>query len=171
MKKERWKSIPEHDGYEVSDRGRVRSVDRIIHRQRQGGVVEYLMRGRLLKQGLSGSGYLQVALGRGKSFLVHRLVAIAFVAGDTALTVNHKDFVRTNNYFKNLEFLSQSGNVQHSYDGGLRKQHGLTQPVIVGDESYPSMLSAAQAIGRCVGSVASAISKGHKVAGMVAKNG
>lgn len=47
---------------------------------------------------------------------VHRLVAIAFCDGrsEERNEVNHIDYNRTNNYYKNLEWVTHRENVQHS---------------------------------------------------------
>ena len=67
-----WKLVPEYDGkYEVSDQGRVRSFQRYPQ-------------GRILRPGRMPSGHLSVALGRGNSQCVHKLVLLAFVGAAPA---------------------------------------------------------------------------------------
>jgi hypothetical protein len=62
-----WKSIPGYEGcYEISDQGQVRSFQRYPQ-------------GRILRPGRMPSGHLSVALGRGNSQCVHKLVLLAFV--------------------------------------------------------------------------------------------
>ncbi len=57
---------------------------------------------------------------------VHRLVAGAFIGPcPPGKEVNHKDGDKTNNRADNLEYLTKSENVLHSYRNGLR-----TPPVI-----------------------------------------
>lgn len=61
----------------------------------------------------------------GKGFLIHRLVADAFVPNpDGKLTVNHKDGDKLNNNYSNLEWATQGENNQHSINMGLRLQRG-----------------------------------------------
>ena len=44
-----WKPIPGHDGYEVSDHGRVRSIDRVIDQSsRYGTTMQRRLKGKLL---------------------------------------------------------------------------------------------------------------------------
>lgn len=75
MEEERWLSVVGYEGqYEVSDLGRVRSLDRVIW-DRNGRCVR--LRGKLIKPGRTGN-RVTVAL-NGKSFYVHNLVLIAFV--------------------------------------------------------------------------------------------
>ena len=75
---ELWRPIDGYDGlYEVSDLGRVRSLDRIIETSK--GLRKY--RGRVLRQSQSAK-YLTVTinyLGRATTHYVHKLVADAFL--------------------------------------------------------------------------------------------
>ena len=162
-----WKPIEGHPFYEVSNLGRVRSLDRIV--QGRGFVKEVFQAGRILKLARCSNGYLAVNIGgSGKRELVHRLVAIAFVPGDQSLTVNHKDLVRSNNAATNLEWLSYSDNHRHSYASNTRKKHVWMRAVIVGGIEYPSVSEAARTLNVCSGSVSSAIRYNHKVKGLEA---
>ena len=52
----------------------------------------------------------------GKSFLVHRLIAETFIETRNAnLQVNHKDLDGYNNKVSNLEWMTQSENIKHSF--------------------------------------------------------
>lgn len=165
---EQWLPIEGYPGYEVSDHGRVRSLDRVVSaRNRWGSISHRQTKGRMLKIQKCTNDYLFVALGRNRHALVHRLVARAFVQGHRPdLDVNHLDGRRDNNIPSNLEWVNRSANVQHSYDVLGRKQHKRTIPVSVGGVGYESMLSAAKAIGVCPGSISSALTCNHKVRGM-----
>lgn len=72
------------------------------------------------------TGYLYVSLWKnniGKTFSVHRLVALAFLPNPNNLPViNHKDSNRTNPHKDNLEWVSQTDNIQHGYDFGFMTQ-------------------------------------------------
>lgn len=105
-----WKPVVGYEGlYEVSNFGRVRSVDHYVHHYRGGLKV---VRGRILKPSFSGTGYLQVRLGaKSNNHLVHRLVAEAFIPNpDNLPQVNHKDEDKTNNCVENLEWCSAKYN-------------------------------------------------------------
>lgn len=96
--------------YEVSNFGNVRSV---VGGKRQG---------KVLKGGKRFRNYLSVSLckdGVYKSYLVHRLVAEAFISnpGNRA-TVNHKDNDQTNNNISNLEWATHSENELHAHTKG-----------------------------------------------------
>jgi hypothetical protein len=77
---ERWVPVAGFEGaYEVSDLGRVRSLDRVIVVPgRCGRPCEKHIRGRILKSAATGRGYLKVFLGQGNGRYVHTLVAEAF---------------------------------------------------------------------------------------------
>lgn len=65
------------------------------------------------------NGYIRVSLwrhGKGKHFLVHRLVANAFIPNpDNLEMVNHKDGNKLNNDVSNLEWCDASHNMRHAY--------------------------------------------------------
>lgn len=81
--------------------------------------------GKLLAPHLTPKGYhrLQLASGEGtKNKLVHVLVAEAFIGPAPAddHQINHKDGDKQNNRDSNLEWVTQSENMQHAYDNGLK---------------------------------------------------
>lgn len=72
-----------------------------------------------------GSGYLNIRIHidqkHCKTYLVHRLVAGAFIPNPNNLPqVNHIDGDKTNNAVKNLEWCTQSENIKHSIRIGLK---------------------------------------------------
>lgn len=78
-----------------------------------------------LKQYTDKRGYKEVALypaggAKRKMMLVHRAVAMAWISGDHSLTVNHKDGNKSNNCVENLEWISGSENLSHSFKAGFR---------------------------------------------------
>lgn len=120
-RQEEWEPVRSfEDFYEVSSLGRVRSLDRTITR-RDGATKRF--KGRILSSAKHNSGYRSVTLakeGVNKSFLVHRLVAEAFLPrAPYHEEVNHKDGNKTNNAVENLEWCSRSENIQHSIKIGL----------------------------------------------------
>lgn len=79
---------------------------------------------RFMKQCSNGR-YMKVALcikGKLKQFLVHRLVAKAFVPNPNNLPfVSHKDSNRLNCVVENLEWCNRSYNIKYSYDNNNRR--------------------------------------------------
>lgn len=80
----------------------------------------YNSKGRILKPCTSANGYLRVSLNNGtekhKRFLIHRLVAQAFIPNPDKLPqINHIDQDKTNNGAENLEWCSPLHNLNHSH--------------------------------------------------------
>lgn len=114
--------IPEYQGlYEVSECGKVRSVDRTTT-DKNGKV--YTRKGSILKQTPhKTTSYLTVSLwknNKGKTLYVHRLVAQVFVFNHHGKPmVNHIDSNRHNNHASNLEWVTAEENAQHALESGL----------------------------------------------------
>lgn len=117
---EEWRAIEGYEGYyEVSDRGRVRSLDRVVV-DKLGRSVSY--RGIVLSPKLDVYGYLHVGLScesKQKMCRVHRLVAKSFLPASDMPEVNHIDFDKTNNNAENLEWATPRSNTDHAIAGGL----------------------------------------------------
>ena len=99
---EEWRPVVGYEGlYEVSNTGRVRSLDKYDSMNR-------FLRGRILRLFTDGLGYLRAQLysnSKRKSFLVHRLVAQAFIPNpDNLPQVNHRDENPSNDNVENLEW-------------------------------------------------------------------
>ena len=91
----------------------------------EGGEVWSDRRGIYLSQGWGGGKrYRSVCLsvnGKVKGFMVHRLVALAFVDNpDGKPEVNHIDGDRENNHASNLEWCTRLENVHHAMRTGLK---------------------------------------------------
>lgn len=167
---EEWRDISGHPGYQVSSAGRVRSLDRMaLVKNRWGGMSSRTLPGRVLKPQPFTNGYLSVHLGRGPSYLVHRLVCAAFVSEDNNLQVNHKNGQRQDNRVENLEWVTCSDNHKHSYRELTRKKHKLTVAVeLIGQDHsvrFDSALNAARFLEVSPGSISSASLRNHKCKG------
>lgn len=109
MEQEIWNEIKGFDGnYSVSSEGRVRSNGLLKGKN---------SKVRILKTELSKKGYLRVGLtkdGKQKKYLVHRLVAIAFLDNPNNLPeVNHRNEIKTDNRVENLEWMSRRDNMNY----------------------------------------------------------
>ena len=122
-----WKAIEGYEGkYEVSNLGRVRSLDQQLPFTTRWGTIAYrLAKGKMLTARKIHGGYLGVLFkvqGHTEMKLVHRLVAKAFVPNPQDLeTVNHIDEDKTNNRADNLEWMSRADNVRYG-TGSQRKR-------------------------------------------------
>lgn len=115
IEKEIWKDICGFEGlYQVSDKGRVRSLDRIIWNKASGAYQS--LKGKVLKP-IDNGDYWYVDLRNGKSHKkvsVHRLVAQSFLPNLTNLGyVNHKDENKRNNRLDNLEWCTPQYNAYY----------------------------------------------------------
>ena len=124
--KEEWKPIKDYEGlYEVSNTGKVRSLDRVVEYTGRRTGETRLHKGHEIKATLKKSGYWQVSLNKDnirKSFRLHRLVAAAFVINsnpDKFDVVNHLDGNKSNNCADNLEWTDNFGNMQHAAANNL----------------------------------------------------
>lgn len=111
-----WKDIPDYEGlYQVSNLGRVKSLERIIYKPT---IDVYQKRySRIMKTSLNEDGYRHLNLkneGKSKDFLVHRLVALAFILNPENKTqIDHINTVRTDNRVENLRWVTPSENVRN----------------------------------------------------------
>ena len=119
--KEEWKDIEGYESkYQVSNYGNVKSLSRVKKNHSKLQIIH----GRVLKPERTRLGYLRISLsrdGKEKRFLVHRLVADAFIGKNDGLEINHKDGNKANNHFSNLEWVTRGENIKHAFKTGLNK--------------------------------------------------
>lgn len=122
------------DRYDVSDSGTVKRKDN----------------GKILRKHINDSGYEVVCLwlaGKDKHYRVHRLVAEAFIPNTgNKPQVNHKDGNKLNNNVNNLEWATNSENIQHRY---YKLNSGTMQKVkcVETDMIYQSEMEAERITG------------------------
>jgi hypothetical protein len=127
-----WKTVDGYDALEVSNVGRVRTLDSIRSSFRMGRPNQQLKKGGVMSPFLGNHGYLHVAPKIGKQrkkLLVHRLVAKAFVHGFfEKASVNHIDGNKLNNRVENLEWITLAENTAHQWKIGLIDLRGEKHP-------------------------------------------
>lgn len=101
-----WKDIDGYPNYQVSNMGRVKSLN-------------YKLTGKekIMNICNGGSGYLKICLskdGKRKQYFIHRLVAQAFIPNPNNLPqVNHRDEDKQNNSVENLEWCDAKYNMNY----------------------------------------------------------
>ena len=131
--------IPGYEGYCVNQSGITKSIERDLMLR------QYPLDGYLIVDTFRGS--------RTETLPVHRAVALAWIVNprpEDFNLVNHRDGIRTNNWWENLEWTDYSGNNYHAVNTGLRvdnigcKIRDFTTGEVV---DFPSMAQAAEAMG------------------------
>lgn len=112
--KEIWKEIEGFSKYQVSNYGRIKSLD-----------FNGTKKKKILTPVVTRKGYLHVNLysnRKMKSIPIHRIVAKAFIENpEDKPQVNHIDGNKKNNNVNNLEWCTNQENVIHAFKTGLNK--------------------------------------------------
>lgn len=153
-----WRDIPGFKGYQASNLGKIRSLDRFV--PGKNGSTRFV-KGYVLKPGLTsyekGRGYYRVRL-NGKFYLVHILIWITFKGPiPEGMQVNHINEDKLDNQISNLNLLSPSRNstwgtrverVKSKTTNG-KCSKGVSQFTISGEfvKYYPSQHEAARETG------------------------
>lgn len=150
-----WKDIPGFNGYyQVSSFGRVKSLARKTNNQY--GKNDFILSPGWIHN--KENGYLFVCLcknGLKKRFLVHRLVAEAFIPNpDNLPQVNHKDENQRNNCVENLEWCGCDYNINYgnrTYKAAFKKSIPVFQYTKSGVfvKEYCSAVEAERKTGIC----------------------
>lgn len=141
FEKEVWKTIEGYgERYQISNYGRVWNT-----------VTQKYMKPQLKK-----TGYYNINLMRANKKIVtervHRLVALYFCQKPEGCNVvNHLDCDKGNNYYKNLEWTTVSGNTKHCYENNVQFKQQLHTISKLGAEKKVLFLRVEDINGKCVG--------------------
>jgi len=110
---EQWTILKDFPAYAISNYGRVKRV--------LPGVATQI--GRLLSPWVSSNGYAYVDLWKNNTryrFKVHQLIASTFIGPcPKGKEINHKDGIKINNIYNNLEYVTHKQNSDHAHKLGL----------------------------------------------------
>lgn len=147
-----WKDIEGYEGlYQVSNLGRVRSLDRVVKSERTGYKTVY---GKIIKPSIQNTGYYYVLLykdGKALRKTLHRIIAKAFIPNpDNKPQIDHINGEKTDCRIENLRWvtpgennsnphrckefsISKRGNgykkiIQYSLDGDFIKEWDGSKP-------------------------------------------
>lgn len=134
----------------------------------ENGKVKNIARDKYLSKSISGNGYYTIGLqmkdNSRKTFHIHILVAMAFVPNPNSLPmVNHKDLIKFNCHYTNLEWCTQEYNNRHARENGafstilpIRKGFWANGSATYGENNSMSKWTEAQ-----VRKICEALEKGY----------
>lgn len=171
-----WKDVQGYEGYyQVSNHGRVKSLDRKV--KNRGGIAT--KKGKILSPSVMNNQYKKIALWKDneqKMMLMHRLIAQAFIPNTGNLPeVNHIDEDKGNNSVDNLEWCDRLYNA--NYGTAIERSASKRKGVSVGERaieqyttngvfvrSYDSAMKAAEAIKGCNSGICKCANGRYKIA-------
>lgn len=145
-----WKPVVGYEGfYEISNLGRLRSVERITKRPEG----EWHFKQKIIRAFKTKKGYLRTRLyknGVAETLSIHRLVLTAFVPNpQNSPMINHKNEIKSDNRLENLEWCDNGYNQRYG-NAQVSKYRKIVQ---IGDnfrKEYPSITEASKQTGICL---------------------
>lgn len=175
--KEVWKDIEGYEGYyQISNRARVRSLDRIVESDDRS---PQFIKGDIKKATVRGDGYKYVSLykdNKRKNKYLHRLLAEAFIPNPKNLPIiNHMDENPSNNKLKNLEWCDHQHNLTYGNkinktldsEGYQKQMKSMRKPIYAFDKKgnknwFESITEACKALNLDNASVSACLSGRYK---------
>lgn len=122
MENKKWRKIPGYSTYKASTEGEIKTFN-----WKNNGIE------RIMKPALDNGGYLRTMLkndeGKLCTIKVHRIIAQTFLIKKEIHTdVNHKNSIRSDNRVINLEWVTHSENVKHSFANMMQTNKGECNP-------------------------------------------
>ena len=149
-KPEEWRAVSGYEGlYEVSSGGKVRRISGWGNKNNG-----WRQATGLVKLETHKSGYMRIKLSKNgirTRYLVHRLVALAFIENpDEKPYVNHKDGNKANNSVDNLEWCTSRENQVHAFATGLKqptRRRAVVASNSIEEKHFPSLTACASYLG------------------------
>ena len=121
---EEWRDIKGYENlYQVSNLGRIKSLDRYKITKGRYGKLKIKIKGKVLKPCINHDGYYEIVLskdGKAKMFRLHRIVANTFIENKRiANQVNHINGNKLDNRVDNLEWCTCKENIKHAVNNNL----------------------------------------------------
>lgn len=151
---EEWRDIKGYEGqYQVSNLGRVRSLDSEVFINAKKRQKHFTFRRGKIRKPVYRNGYHYYCLGHSDVRAAHRLVAEAFLDNlNDKPHINHKDGVRDNNILSNLEWVDRSENEKHKIYTLKNGKNLIHEPhpvkCIETGMVFPSMAKAGEFLGK-----------------------